>query len=669
MSKDRCDVSGFTFVSPNNGRLYGYNSEGSPCAYSKPVTITIKPTPLVAPKPATELARSSGDLGDRTVGSSFLGSSSFNGSYIPQVSNSVYREHEQRAQTFQHEYRDILAQRKSLEANATSLNKPTSSIHRSVSYESQGFSAEKSKVFREMEADMAILRADSTPEAREQDRRSQEKEIGQMLLREFEKSKASSDEAIAESLKYTDALQKKNLEDQQRLQEQSRVQDLARKAELEALQEERNALHTLEFLERFKPLPMMSHEEFFEKYPGSKITFDHAQLSAQAEAGNFELRGSRLSTRPDHRLELERSRLDFESTRDESLSNKVKPRLKSILASRLEEMNSKSDPRKIPELAEKPSWMRHLEGRQDVEWNPLTEKVELTGLQAFTKSHLSHDKLESEELFAALFGRDNWSRMGARGQAQEERKDGGREERPEEFSVIPFVSAKRYEGASIKMNPYLLQVDVTTIINLDLSHSNMDDVGANIVSNLLKLRSLPNLKKLNVSDNQITPTGEGFLARAMQDKNVQDMILLTKKLDLNAKFIFGTKEEKIAIYKELLQQGAEKGVDTKAIVVDTSFLGMVKNAFDQGFVAIKGGSGFAKCHWNPEELLQAYAEDRLIAKLPTALGKLVGNTYNAHSIVSCYLGATEEAWTSEIGQNVLAHELCVMGEIEYCNYD
>ena len=30
----------------------------------------------------------------------------------------------------------------------------------------------------------------------------------------------------------------------------------------------------------------------------------------------------------------------------------------------------------------------------------------------------------------------------------------------------------------------------------------MDDVGANIVSNLLKRGSLPNLKSLDVSDNQ-----------------------------------------------------------------------------------------------------------------------------------------------------------------------
>ena len=65
--------------------------------------------------------------------------------------------------------------------------------------------------------------------------------------------------------------------------------------------------------------------------------------------------------------------------------------------------------------------------------------------------------------------------------------------------------------------------------------------------------------------------------------------------------------------------------------------------------------------------MQAYAEDRLIAKLPKALSKLVGNTINAHSIVSCYLEATEETWTSNTGQQVLKHELCVMGELEFCD--
>jgi Leucine-rich repeat (LRR) protein len=195
----------------------------------------------------------------------------------------------------------------------------------------------------------------------------------------------------------------------------------------------------------------------------------------------------------------------------------------------------------------------------------------------------------------------------------------------------------------------------------------MDDCDASILAKLIRQGNLPNLKGLDVSGNHITTTGEGYFAKTMQDKNVQDMILLTKKLDLNAKFIFGNKEEKIAIYKELLQQGKDKGVNNDVIVVDTSFLGMVKNAVNQGFVVAQGGWGFAKCQWNPEELLQAYAENRLIATLPKGLGKLAGNTINAHSIVSCYLGATEEAWTSNSGQQVIKHELCVMGELEFCN--
>ena len=48
------------------------------------------------------------------------------------------------------------------------------------------------------------------------------------------------------------------------------------------------------------------------------------------------------------------------------------------------------------------------------------------------------------------------------------------------------------------------------------------------------------------------------------------------------------------------------------------------------------------------------------------LGKLAGNTINVHSIVSCYLGTSEETWTSNTGQQVIKHELCVMGESEFC---
>jgi hypothetical protein len=80
------------------------------------------------------------------------------------------------------------------------------------------------------------------------------------------------------------------------------------------------------------------------------------------------------------------------------------------------------------------------------------------------------DTLESEELFATLFGRVNWSGMKARSLAPTERKEEGkqekREERIEESTPPPFVSSKRYEEGSIKINPYLLKVDVTTNKNI-----------------------------------------------------------------------------------------------------------------------------------------------------------------------------------------------------------
>ena len=204
------------------------------------------------------------------------------------------------------------------------------------------------------------------------------------------------------------------------------------------------------------------------------------------------------------------------------------------------------------------------------------------------------DTLESEELFAALFGRNNWARMGVRGQEQEERKDGGREERPEEFSVIPFTSARRYEVGSIKMNPYLLQVDVTTIINLNLSHSNMDDVGANIVSNLLKRGSLPNLKSLDVSDNQTTPTGEGFFARAMQSINQAISITLVKVQGFSIDALKAT-------MKSILLIAHNNGISTKEMLTTDETIEHCKKGIVN--VGLNVGTGYLKC---TSKIVKAY---------------------------------------------------------------
>jgi hypothetical protein len=32
----------------------------------------------------------------------------------------------------------------------------------------------------------------------------------------------------------------------------------------------------------------------------------------------------------------------------------------------------------------------------------------------------------------------------------------------------------------------------------------------------------------------------------------------------------------------------------------------------------------------------------------------------------CYVDASEDAWTSAVGQQAVKHELCVIGETEFC---
>ena len=43
----------------------------------------------------------------------------------------------------------------------------------------------------------------------------------------------------------------------------------------------------------------------------------------------------------------------------------------------------------------------------------------------------------------------------------------------------------------------------------------MDDCDARILAKLIRQGNLPNLKSLDVSDNQITPAGEGFFVKAL----------------------------------------------------------------------------------------------------------------------------------------------------------
>ena len=234
-----------------------------------------------------------------------------------------------------------------------------------------------------------------------------------------------------------------------------------------------------------------------------------------------------------------------------------------------------------------------------------------------------------------------------------------------------------------------------TIKNLDLRNNQIGDVGAELIAAYLKHGYMPatthvnladniitdkgalcfaeslnssvnKLKVLHLEGNNITKTGEGYLVKALLDKATQHMIVYTQsykgQFDEHVKMIFGTNEEKAVVYKKLIAQGVEKGVNTKAIVVDQTLLGKINNGINLLDTNFQTFWGFMKCNFHPIDMVKSYAADKIIAKLPKSISKLMGEIKTTEDAVSCYFEAHNEAWTSEVGVSVLTHELRVIGE-------
>ena len=211
------------------------------------------------------------------------------------------------------------------------------------------------------------------------------------------------------------------------------------------------------------------------------------------------------------------------------------------------------------------------------------------------------------------------------------------------------------------------------VLRLDLSNNNVGDDGAKCIADGLAKGFFPLTKKINLSGNKITSNGESFIVKAIQSSTVQDIIVLTQRLSDNCKLLpfpgIATKEEKIDELRKFIQLGKEKGTYDEAVVVDKSFWGEIKNAAT-GLLTVKSASvGFSKCHFVPEDMATGYAQDKIVAKLPklaNGMYKYATKLLSVKDIVTCYLGATDEAWSSEPGLSVVKHDLCVMGEQEFC---
>ena len=180
------------------------------------------------------------------------------------------------------------------------------------------------------------------------------------------------------------------------------------------------------------------------------------------------------------------------------------------------------------------------------------------------------------------------------------------------------------------------------------------------MSNLLKRGSLPNVKYIDVSGNQITPTGEDFFARALKNETVQDIIIFLYKFDQYSKLLAGSKLEKIEAIQALLAKAEAAGIDVKNIVVDKSFMASVKDRWEIGQKAV---ISFSKCFFVPDDL-QSYTADKIIAKGAPKLYP----AFNAIDMVVCGFHAIEDAYISEGGVRELIKELEVISAGELFEY-
>lgn len=206
------------------------------------------------------------------------------------------------------------------------------------------------------------------------------------------------------------------------------------------------------------------------------------------------------------------------------------------------------------------------------------------------------------------------------------------------------------------------------ITTLNLANNQIRDDGAKLLADSLAKGEMPNLKTLRLEGNKITDEGETALVKAMKGK-AQDIIILTQRVDITKKMISGTKEEKIAIYKDLIEKGKAKGTYDEALVIDKSLWGEIKNSGKILKVVTNASIGFTKCHFAPEDIAVDYAQNKIMAKLPKMINGVLNyaaKLVDLENIFTCYVDASEDAWTSAVGQQAVKHELCVVGETEFC---
>ena len=229
----------------------------------------------------------------------------------------------------------------------------------------------------------------------------------------------------------------------------------------------------------------------------------------------------------------------------------------------------------------------------------LTKKLQvfLGVAEVLENSIISHDMLEHEGSFTALYGRDNWWGIGSRGLRPDEPTEKGVSKGGTKTQIFDS-SCKHCEEIQFAHFLNVLSIldknDVTTMANLNLSNSNMDDCDASILAKLIKQGNLPNLKNLDVSDNQITATGIGYLAKGLE--------VVIQDLKIVFEVVKGFSIDALkATMKQMLSIAHSNGISTKeTLTTDETITHCIKGGINVG---LNISWGVTKCLKTPAKYL------------------------------------------------------------------
>ena len=167
------------------------------------------------------------------------------------------------------------------------------------------------------------------------------------------------------------------------------------------------------------------------------------------------------------------------------------------------------------------------------------------------------------------------------------------------FALIKQEKTLKKESI-VKIEFILSKVDIMNVTSLDLSHSDINDFGAKYMADSLVMGRFPHLKSLNVSDNQITPTGEGYFPKALNSVNQTIAVVLTKVQGFS-------KEALKATMKTMLSIAKNNGISTKEILTTDETIEHCK----KGSLNVTKNIiwGFIKCYTNADKPIAVYEMD------------------------------------------------------------